>query len=185
MAVPIVTVFGSSSPRTPTPYCILGYELGYALAQRGWILRNGAGADGCMGASTDGALAGGGVVEGVNLRHFVDQGFVHPQLKPDSLRVAETMRERKAWLGQGVSAYVVLPGGPGTWEECWEVVVERQIGRHNKPLILSDVDGFWQGFQLMLERADTDGLLYGPISELLTVCHGLDETLAALSALEI
>lgn len=180
MSAPIITVFGSSSPRTPDAYTKLGHALGVAIAEEGWILRNGAGADGCMGAATDGALDAGGVVEGVNLRHFVNQGFVHPRLDNASLRVAETMRDRKAWLGEGVAAYLVLPGGPGTWEELWEVAVERQINVHHKPLVCCDIDGFWDGFVLMLQRAEKDGLLYGPATQLLTICPGLEATIAFL-----
>lgn len=164
-APPVITVFGSSSPRTPLAYRQAAAAIGAGIAQQGWILRNGAGADGCMGASTDAALAAGGRVQGVNLQYFVDQGFVHPQLH--DMRVAATMRERKQLLGADCAAYVILPGGPGTWEELWEVAVERQIGVHDKPLLCCDVDGFWQGFASTLQRAEGEGLLYGPARELL------------------
>ena len=178
MTIPVITVFGSSSPRTPQRYIALGHALGAAIAQEGWIVRSGAGADGCMGAATDGALSAGGVVEGVNLRTFVDQGLVHRQIS--NLRIAENMRERKRWLGEGVSAYVALPGGPGTWEELWEVAVERQINVHRCPLILCDSEDYWAGFATMLQRAADDQLLYGPASDLLTICHGVTATMAQL-----
>lgn len=179
--VPVITVFGSSSPRTPLAYRQAAAAVGSGIAQRGWILRNGAGADGCMGASTDAALAAGGEVQGVNLQHFVDQGFVHPQMQ--DMQVAHTMRERKQLLGQNCAAYVILPGGPGTWEELWEVAVERQIGIHAKPLLCCDVDGYWQGFAQTLQRAENDGLLYGPGEELLELYPTPEDCLARLDAL--
>ena len=111
MTAPIITVFGSSSAKTPQRYLDLSFEIGAAIGRKGWTLRNGAGENGCMGATTDGALSVGGRVEGVNLRYFVDQGFVHPRLNNSQLRIADTMRDRKAWLGEGVSAFLVLPGG--------------------------------------------------------------------------
>ena len=105
MTAPIITVFGSSSAKTPQRYLDLSFEIGAAIGRKGWTLRNGAGENGCMGATTDGALSVGGRVEGVNLCYFVDQGFVHPRLNNSQLRIADTMRDRKAWLGEGVSAF--------------------------------------------------------------------------------
>lgn len=180
MTKTVLTVFGSSSPRTPVAYLAAAAELGGGIAARGWVLRNGAGADGCMGAMTDAALAAGGRVEGVNLRTFVDQGFIHPRL--EEVRIADTMRQRKEWLGTDCYAYIALPGGPGTWEEVWEVAVERQIGVHRKPLLLCNIDGFWDGFAAMLARAEADSLLYGPAAELVQILDGPAAVLAALGA---
>ncbi|TVR44058.1 MAG: TIGR00730 family Rossman fold protein [Planctomycetota bacterium] len=177
----IITVFASSSPRTPAAYCAAAAELGRGIAEAGWILRNGAGADGGMGAMTDAALAAGGVVQGVNLQAFVDQGFLHSGL--DGVRIVPTMRERKRLLGEEADAFVALPGGPGTWEELWEVVVERQIGSHAAPLILCNVDGFYDGFITTLQRAAADGLLYGPAEDLLHCCPSSAGCLAHLKSL--
>jgi len=128
---------------------------------------NGAGKDGCMGAVNDGCLGGGGRVRGVILRRFFDQGLLHPRLA--DIHIADTMRERKRLLAEGSRAFLVLPGGPGTWEELWEIAVERQIGLGSWPLVLIDCDGFYDGFLQQLDRAHRDGLLYGAIDELLTV----------------
>ncbi|MFW5845138.1 MAG: TIGR00730 family Rossman fold protein, partial [Planctomycetota bacterium] len=160
-----VTVYGSSSPRTPQAYLDTAADCGRLIAASGWILVNGAGSGGCMGALNDGCLAAGGRVEGVILRQFLDQGLVHPELQ--DVQVAETMRERKRLLASGSQAYLVLPGGPGTWEELWEIAVERQIGVSTAPLVLIDVDGFYAGFIAQLRRAYEDGLLYGPQGALL------------------
>ena len=66
-------------------------------------------------------------------------------------------------------AFVVLAGGPGTWEEFWEVAVERQIGTHHRPLALINTDGFYDGFLEQTRRGHAEGFLYGPPEELYTV----------------
>jgi len=162
-----VTVYGSSSPRTPAAYLAAARELGVACAGRGWTVVNGAGKDGCMGALTDACRAAGGTVRGVILRKFVDEGLLHPTLT--ECRIAHDMRARKAWLAEGAEAFVALPGGPGTWEELWAIAVQRQIGAITAPLVLIDVDGCYRPLRDQLERAASDGLLYGPPHHLLTL----------------
>ena len=161
----ILTVFGSSSPRTPDTYLAAARELGRLAVAAGWQVRTGAGKDGCMGAVTDAVIAAGGTVDGVILRLFLDQGLAHDRLA--SLRVAEDMRSRKRLLIEGADACIALPGGPGTWEELWELAVQRQIGAVRLPFVALDVAGCFAPFRTMLARADADGLLYGPPSELL------------------
>ena len=149
------------------------------LAEHGFIQRNGAGNDGCMGALTNAALQAGGQVEGVILRQFVDQGLQHPDLR--NVIVTETMRERKRMLGADVDGFIILPGGPGTWEECWEVVVERQIGQHDKPIVILNVAGCYDGLAMQLQRAEQDGLLYGPASDLVTIITDIDQLMDHLT----
>lgn len=161
----LVTLYGSSSPRTPAPYLAAAAQFGRLAAARGWRLRTGGGKDGCMGAATDAALAAGGAVEGVILRQFVDMGLAHPRLA--AMAVAEEMRERKRLLAAGAEAFVALPGGPGTWEELWELAVQRQIGAVRAPLVAIDVAGHYAPFRQMLARAEAEGLLYGPAGDLL------------------
>ena len=177
--MPRITVFASSSPKTPKPFMDAGHALGEGIAKRGWILVNGAGNTGGMAALSEGCLKAGGRVEGVILKRFQDAGYGHSGLH--RLEIAETMRERKRLLGIEADAFVALPGGPGTFEEFWELAVERQIQVHQKPLILLDIDDFYQGFLLQVQRAARDGLLYGPIEELF---HRVTTVEAALAALE-
>ena len=176
----ILTVYGSSSPRTPERYLAAARELGRLAAAEGRRLRTGAGKDGCMGAVTDGALAAGGSVDGVILRLFHDQGLAHGRLA--SLAIAEDMRTRKRLLADGADACIALPGGPGTWEELWEFAVQRQIGAVRTPFVAIDIDGHYAPFRQMLARAADDGLLYGPSEELLLFADGPREALRLLRA---
>lgn len=160
-------VYASSSERTPELYLSAARELGTGIARSGALLVNGAGRTGCMGALNDACLSAGGRIEGVILEKFVEDDLHHTQLH--EMIVVNTMRERKRLLARDIDAFIALPGGPGTWEELWEIAVERQIGTHQSPLLLINVDGYYDGFVQQLERADRDQMLYGPINDLLTV----------------
>ncbi len=176
----ILTVYGSSSPRTPSRYLAAATELGRLAAAAGWRVRTGAGKDGCMGALADAVIAAGGQVDGVILRLFLDQGLAHGGLA--SLAIADDMRSRKRLLLEGTDAAIALPGGPGTWEELWELAVQRQIGATRIPFVAIDVDGCYAPFRAMLARAAEDGLLYGPASELLSFADTPADALRLLRA---
>jgi uncharacterized protein (TIGR00730 family) len=174
--MPTVTVYGSSSPRTPAAYLAVAARVGRLVAGRGWTLVTGAGKEGCMGACADACLAAGGQVRGVILRRFAEQGLQHPSLA--EVAVAEDMRTRKRLLAEGADAFIALPGGPGTWEELWEIAVQRQIGATSAPLVGVDVDGCYAGFRACLARAEADGLLYGPACELVAWVEDADAAVA-------
>ena len=169
-----ITVFASSSPRTPVPYLRLAEEVAEACVAAGVTVINGAGNSGCMGALNERLLALNGQVEGVILRKFHDEGQGDTRLPTV---IADTMRERKRLLGARTDAYLTLPGGPGTFEELWEVVVERQIGTHTRPVVVLDCDGYYDGFRQQLGRAADDGLLYGPPEELMVFTDVVQDAL--------
>jgi len=178
--MPTITVFCSSSPRTPQVYLAAAAEIGRLLAEAGCQVVTGAGHSGCMGAVTDACIAAGGRAKGVILREFLEQGLEHPEL--EEMVVAEAMRERKRLLGERVDGYLVLPGGPGTWEEFWEVAVERQIGTHARPVVLLNTDGFYDGFLTQVARAEREGFLYGPVDGLFAVARDPVEAVEAVEA---
>lgn len=180
IARPAVVAYGSSSPRTSSRFLDEAAALGRGIAKRDWHLINGAGRSGCMGAMNDAAFAAGGEVHGVILRQFLDDELQHPGI--EDLVICDNMRERKFCLARYASAFCVLPGGPGTWEELWEIAVERQIGSHAKPLVLINTDGFYDGFLQQLQRASDEDLLYGPAADLLMVAEDATSALAIIAA---
>ncbi len=176
-----ICVYASSSERTPAAYLAQSAQLGAALAAYPVTLINGAGRTGCMGALNDACIAAGGRVEGVILQQFVDDDLHHYHLH--EMLVVDTMRERKRLLAQDIQGFIALPGGPGTWEELWEIAVERQIGTHQSPLILINYDGYYDGFQQQLARAEQDQMLYGPAADLVTFVSDADEAIKTLKQL--
>ena len=177
-----VTVFCSSSPRTPKLYLEDAAEVGRLLAEAGCEVVTGAGGTGCMQAVIDSCLAAGGTARGVILRKFLEAGAEHPVIT--EMVVTETMRERKRLLGEEVDAYLALPGGPGTWEEFWEVAVERQIDAHARPLILVNTNGYYDAFLAHAQRALEEGFLYGDVGDLFAIApNGAQAVADVLEAL--
>lgn len=132
-------------------------ELGAAVGRAGIELVYGGGRVGLMGVVADAALAVGGRVVGVVPRFLVEREVAHQGL--DRLVVVETMHERKAHMAGAVDAFIVLPGGFGTWEELFEVVAWRALGLHDKPCGVLDPGGYYAGLRLLLDAADRDGFI--------------------------
>ena len=150
-----VTVYAGSSTRATDEHLRLARELGDGIARQGWAVVYGGANVGLMGAFADAALDAGGRVEGVILDTFarVSHAAIH-----DLVTVGD-MRSRKAGLAHRGDAYVVLPGGYGTLEELSEILVERQLALHRKPLVLVNHRGFWDPLLALVERMVEDALV--------------------------
>src|SRR4029079_3133274 len=116
-----VTVYCSSSTKVPDVYPREAAELGRAIARQGWTLVYGGNCVGCMGSLANGAREAGGKVLGIKPQLMVDEGIGDKLC--DELIVTDNMRERKALLEQRGDALIALPGGLGTLEELFEVLV--------------------------------------------------------------
>eukprot|EP00580_Thalassiosira_gravida_P010455 CAMPEP_0201629722 /NCGR_PEP_ID=MMETSP0493-20130528/4295_1 /ASSEMBLY_ACC=CAM_ASM_000838 /TAXON_ID=420259 /ORGANISM="Thalassiosira gravida, Strain GMp14c1" /LENGTH=269 /DNA_ID=CAMNT_0048100763 /DNA_START=111 /DNA_END=917 /DNA_ORIENTATION=- len=163
-----ICCYGSSSSHTPSRYTAAAYNLGQTLALRGHTCVNGAGASGCMEYMNRGAHDNNGHIVGVIHEKFVVDGsdWLGANSVFDegnrSLVVAKgnDLQERKRLLVEGADAIVVLPGGPGTWDELWEMACARHIGFHSMPIVCINVDGYYEPFREILKRAHKDELLY-------------------------
>lgn len=145
-----VTVYCSSSARVAAVYHAAAADLGRAIALQGWRLVYGGNAVGLMAVLADAARAAGGKVIGVTPRLFVDQGV--QDTRCDELVVTESMRDRKEILEQRGDAIVALPGGIGTLEEWFEVLVGKQLRYHNKPIVLLNTDNFYAPLLQMIDQ---------------------------------
>lgn len=164
-AVRSVTVYAGSATRAAEEYLALARELGRGLAKQGWVVVYGGARVGLMGALADAALAAGGRVEGVILDTFAR--VAHASLH-DLVTVAD-MRSRKAGLAHRGDAYIVLPGGFGTLEELSEILVERQLALHHRPLVIVNHEGFWDPLLALIDRQVASGLVKEKYRALLTV----------------
>ncbi|GAB3672285.1 LOG family protein [Salinisphaera aquimarina] len=115
--------------------------LGTALASAGVRLVYGGARVGLMGVIADAALAAGGEVYGVIPRSMTERELAHPNLT--ELNVVETMHQRKLAMIDAADGFIAMPGGFGTLEELFEVLTWHQLGWHDKPCGLLDVDGFY------------------------------------------
>ena len=173
-----VTVYAASSRNSPESFLAAGRAVGRGLAERGHVLIYGGASVGVMGALATGALEAGGRVEGVILDEF--SSVAHGQLH--SLETVTDMRSRKAGLADRGDVYIALPGALGTLEEISEILVERQLNFHDKPIILLNLDGFWDHLLSFFDRMAADGILTPENRQLPTVCADVPEVLARLDA---
>jgi uncharacterized protein (TIGR00730 family) len=146
-----VAVYCASTPGVDPLYAEAAEALGRLLAERGVHLVYGGGHVGLMGVIADAALAAGGEVHGVITRALQGKEIAHRGLT--SLEVVETMHDRKAAMADRADAFVMLPGGFGTLDEFFEVLTWTQLGIHDKPCGVLDVDGYFDPLRALLDRA--------------------------------
>jgi uncharacterized protein (TIGR00730 family) len=146
-----VCVYSASSTKIAPVYFAAAEELGRLLALRGINLVNGAGSIGLMAATSNAVLANGGTVTGVIPRFMVEQGWHHIGLT--RLVETDTMHERKQLMAQLADAVIALPGGCGTLEELLEIITWKQLGLYLNPIVILNVEGFFNPLISMLEQA--------------------------------
>lgn len=153
----VICLYGASSTQLDPAYFTAVEAFGRELGRRGQTLLYGGGAQGLMGAAARGTKAGGGKVIGVAPRFFDVDGILYPDC--DEFIYTETMRERKAILSERADAFVAVPGGIGTFDEFFEVLTLKQLGRHNKPITLLNLQDYYAPLLAMLESAIEKGFM--------------------------
>ena len=146
-----VCVFCGSSPGARQAYADATAEVARLLAGEGIGVVYGGGHVGLMGVLADTAMAAGGVVIGVMPQALVDREIGHTGIS--ELRVVGSMHERKALMADLSDAFIALPGGAGTLEELFEVYTWAQLGLHDKPCGLLDVEDYFSGLVGFLDHA--------------------------------
>jgi hypothetical protein len=145
-----VCVYCGSGKGLESAYAIAARKLGKALADNGIRLIYGGGSLGLMGEVARATLGAGGKVTGV-IPEFL--GSREHMLKDvDELIVVENMHVRKQLMFDRADAFVALPGGVGTLEELVEQLTWSQLGRHSKPIVVANINGFWDPFLKLLEH---------------------------------
>ena len=177
-----VTVYCSSSGALEPHFSQGARDLGRALAGRGIQLVYGGGAVGLMGECARAAKAAGGHVVGIITQKLLDheQGWEGC----DELVVVETMQQRRRILMDRADGYVVLPGGLGTYEEFFEVLVARQLGDHLKPIAVVNHDGYYDPLVAMIEHGIEHRFVRPAVRGVMSVVGTGDEAIAALLAHE-
>ncbi len=147
---------GSSSGRQPA-YLAAAEALGNALVERGLGLVYGGAQIGTMGRIADTVLAGGGEVFGVIPKALADREIFHTGLT--KLDIVTSMHERKALMAQYSDGFIALPGGLGTIEEIFEVLTWAQLGFHQKPCGLLNIQGYYDHLSAFLNHSVTEGFV--------------------------
>ena len=152
-----ICVFGASSNAIDPAYLAAGERLGEEMAKRGHGLVFGGGQKGMMGAAARGMSRFGGEIIGVAPRFFDVEGVLYQACT--EFVFTDTMRERKAIMEERSDAFVMSPGGIGTFEEFFEILTLRQLGRHRKPIAVLNTKNYYGPLHEMLEQAIEQGFM--------------------------
>jgi uncharacterized protein (TIGR00730 family) len=169
-----VCVFCGSSPGVRPEYVLAARELGQLLARKRIGLVYGGARVGMMGALAAAAVEAGGEVTGVMPGALVRKEVAYTRLK--DLRIVETMHERKALMAELSDGFVALPGGLGTIEEFFEVLTWAQLGMHQKPCGLLNVNGYFDPLATFIDHAVTQQFI-SPAGRSLVIMDNTPEKL--------
>lgn len=173
-------VYCGSSNRVAPDFLEAAFALGRLIGQAGLELIYGGGRVGLMGRVADGALAEGGRVTGIIPGHLHKSEIAHGALT--ELLVVDSMHERKQRMVELSDAFVILPGGYGTLDEMFEILTWRQLGLHDKPIVLVDLDGYWQPLERLVDQFQTQGFISAQNRALYQRVETIDQVLPALAA---
>lgn len=148
-----ICVFGAASSEIDDKYIKAVELMGETLAKAGHNLVFGAGGQGLMGAAARGFKKGNAKLVGVIPDFFKDADIEAIYEECDELIYTESMRERKAKMEELADAFVIVPGGIGTFEELFEVLTLKQLGRHKKAIVIYNVDGYYDVMESMLDHS--------------------------------
>ena len=170
-----ITVYCASSTQLEPAFHRAADLVGTGLASRGLSLVYGGGCIGLMGEVATSAAKGGAHVTGVITHKLVE----HEQAnnKCDELIVVDTMQERRTIMMDRGEGYLILPGGVGTYEEFFEVLVGRQLGDHTKPIGIVNVNGYFDPLGDMLEHGIEHQFIRPALRELLFIDPSPDAVL--------
>lgn len=179
MMVLQICVYGASSNEIDPRYLQAGEVLGLEMARRGHGLVFGGGACGLMGAVARGMTRGGGDILGVAPGFFNVDGILYDGCT--EFIYTDTMRQRKSIMEERADAFIMAPGGIGTFEEFYEILTLRQLGRHNKPIAILNTLDYYAPLRQMQERAMEQGFMKEVCRQL---CGWFDEPASLLDYLE-
>ena len=163
-------LYGASSDQIDPAYLQAVEALGTKLAARGHGMVFGGGAQGLMGAAARGVSGGQGYILGVAPSFFNVDGVLYPHCT--EFIYTETMRQRKQIMEDRADGFIMVPGGIGTYEEFFEMLTLKQLGRHSKPIAILNLNGYYDLLEQLLEQTIEQGFmkpacrkLYGVFSD--------------------
>lgn len=146
-----ICLYGASSNAIAKSYINPTEELGAKIAERGHTLIYGGGAAGLMGAAARGAYSRGGKIIGIVPSFLNVDGILFD--KCDEMIFTDTMRERKQLMEESADAFIVTPGGVGTFDEFFEILTLKQLGRHSKSIAVFNINGYFNSLIEQLKNA--------------------------------
>jgi uncharacterized protein (TIGR00730 family) len=174
-----VCVFCGAASKIDQKYHDLARATGTLIGQRGWTLVYGGSRTGTMGTVADGALAAGARVVGYIPSHLEERELQHTGIT--ECYVVESMHVRKQGMVDASDAFIILPGGFGTLDEFFENLTWRQIGIHDKPIVIVNFEGFWQPLIDLIHHLHRTGFIKDNNLDLFQVVDQIDDIPDALA----
>lgn len=175
-----ICVFGAASAHIDEIYIRETELLCENLARRGHTLVFGAGATGLMGAAARGFKRGGGLIHGVIPHFFREEGVEAIYGDCDEITYTATMAERKAKMEDEAEAFVITPGGIGTFEEFFEVLTLKQLGRHNKAMVIFNIENYYDDLEKFMQTVTERKFITFKCNELYSVASSAEEVVSYL-----
>ena len=172
-----ICVFGAASPTIHREYIEKVEALGREMAKRGHSLVFGGGGNGLMGAAARGVHDGGGHIMGVIPKFFENETVEEIYEFCNELVWTDSMRQRKQIMEDHADAFIVVPGGIGTFEEFFEILTLKQLCRHNKPIGLYNIRGYYDDLNRMMAVAMEKNFVRDNCSELYFITDDPQELL--------
>ena len=170
-----ICLYGASSSEIDKSYIENTELLGEKLAKRGHSLIFGGGKLGLMGAAARGFAKGNGHITGVIPTFFQDYDVIYDC---DEFMWTDTMRDRKKYMEDNSDAFIVTPGGIGTYEEFLEALTLKQLARLSKPIVLFNINGFFDKLLSVIDDNVRDGFIRAQTPELFKVTADIDEVIS-------
>lgn len=175
-----ICVFGAASAHIDDIYIKKMEELGEMLAKRGHSLVFGAGGTGMMGAAARGFKRGGGFIHGVIPKFFKEEGVEQIYDNCDELTFTENMSERKRIMEDDADAFIITPGGIGTFEEFFEVLTLKQLGRHNKAMVVYNIEGYYDDLEKFMQTVTQRKFITFKCHEMYSYLNSAEEIITYL-----
>ena len=179
--MPLVAVYCGSRMGNDSVYANAATELGHALADNGMGLVYGGASIGLMGTVADAVMARGAEAVGVIPTFMLKHEVAHQNLT--RLHLTDTMHTRKTVMAEYADAFITLPGGLGTLEEIMEIATWRQLYQHEKPMIILNINGFYDRLLEHLRYTAEQGFMKAEDLERLVVCNSVAEAIDALQVI--
>lgn len=168
-----ICIFGASGTQLDDVYIKETEALGEMLARRGHSLIFGGGKNGLMGAAARGFTAGGGRIVGVAPGFFRDADVLYDRC--DEFVYPDSMRDRKKYMEDNADAFIVVPGGIGTYEEFFEVLTLKQLARMSKPIAVFNINGFYDSLYRLITDNTENGFIRRQTVELFRMCDTAEQ----------
>ncbi|MFA5592956.1 MAG: TIGR00730 family Rossman fold protein [Micavibrio sp.] len=173
-----VCVYCGSSARVDQSYKDAAVATGKMIAERGWSVVYGGGRVGLMGLVADSALEAGAPVVGIIPKHIQAREIEHTDLT--ELHIVDSMHIRKQMMVDKADSFIILPGGLGTLDEFFEICTWKQLGLHDKPIVVVNLNGYWEKLIDGIRHIAEVGFMRLDDMGLFQVVNSVDEIIPAL-----